>query len=414
MPESDRPPAFSIRAHWPRIVLAVLSAGIAWYVWSRPVSPIWSRPIAGDLQVLGISQAGQLTTLSQSTRNGPAKLQVRKVATGEIEREFDLAAARYGLSQVTPDGQWAVIQVSSAYQLMVVSLQTGQLRYPPLHSDGVGSISADSKHAIIFRGNDKLIDLATGEQKAAYHIDAARFSKDSRELLIRHQFSQNLTIVDLADQSQRSLGKLPQHPIRPESPRHLNIEAWRDDRVYVSNRRMRSDSQGWEVEFWSFDTRGDSLSDLRREPELFGRGDSRDSHYSTWRNGHRGELRRGESWKSGGIYEWLLKRLVALKIRVKSARILESWQPLDPQTGVPQGAVIHDLAPSFSISDDGQWLVDGRDQQLRCWQLPAHRGLRRWLETLLAGLLPGGLVRVVYRFKRARQAGTHETAAVMQ
>lgn len=413
MPESDRPPAFSIRAHWPRIVLAVLSAGIAWYVWSRPVSPIWSRPITGDLQVLGISQAGQLTTLSQSTRNGPAKLQVRKVATGEIEREFELAAARYGWSRVTPDGQWAVIQVSSAYQLMVVSLQTGQLRYPPHHSDGVGSISADSKHAIIFRGNCKLVDLATGEQKAAYDI-AEHFSKDSRHLLVRDQDSQNLTIVDLLDQSERSLGELPQHPILPESPRDMNIEAWRDDRVYVSNRRMRSDSQGWEVEFWSFDTRGDSLSDLRREPELFGRGDSRDWHYSTWRNGHRGELRRGESWKSGGIYEWLLKRLVALKIPVKPARILNSWQPLDPQTGEPQGTTIHDLASWFRISPDGLWLVDGRDQQLRCWQLPAHRGLRRWLETLLASLFPASLVWVVYRFKRARQAGTHETPAVMQ
>lgn len=128
MPESDRSAATAFLAHWPRIVLAALSVAVAWYVWSRPVSPIWSRPIAGDLQVLGISQAGQLTTLSQSTRNGTAKLQVRHVATGEIEREFDLAAARYGLSRVTPDGQWAVIQVDSAYQLMVVSLQTGQLR----------------------------------------------------------------------------------------------------------------------------------------------------------------------------------------------------------------------------------------------------------------------------------------------
>jgi hypothetical protein len=346
--------------------------------------------------------------------DGPAKLQVRHVATGEIEREFDLAPARYGLSRVTPDGQWAVIHASSAYQLMVVSLQTGQLRYPPLHSDGVGSISDDSKHAIILRGNCKLVDLATGEQKAAYNIDAWHFSKDSRQLLIRHQFSQNLTIVDLADQSKRSLGELPQHPIRPESPRHLNIETWRDDRVYVSNRRKRSDSQRWDVEFWSLDTRSDSLSDLRREPELFGHGDSSDWHFSTWRNGHRGELRRGESWKSGGIYEWLLKRLVALKIRVKSARILESWQPLDPQTGVPKGAVIHDLAPSFSISDDGQWLVDGDDQQLRCWQLPAHRGLRRWLETLLASLLPGSLVWVICRFKRSKQTGFREARESVQ
>lgn len=414
MPESDRSAATAFLAHWPRIVLAALSVAVAWYVWSRPVSPIWSWPIHGRLQVLGISQAGQLTTLSQSARNGPAKLQVRHVATGEIEREFDLAAAHYGLSRVTPDGQWAVIHVSSTNQMMVVSLQTGKLRYPPRASDGIRSISADSKHAIIFRGNCKLIDLATGEQKAAYNIDAARFSKDSRELLILNRNSQNVSIVDLTDFSQRSLGELSQHSILPESPRYLNIEAWQDDRVYVSSRHTRSDSLKWNVEVWSLDTRSESLRDPRREPELFIHGDNEEMHLSLWNDGHRGELRREKSWESGGIYERAVRLLVDFNIPVKPARILDSWQPLDPQSGEPQGATIHGLAPWFRISQDGHWLVDGRDQQLRCWQLPAHRGLRRWLETLLASLLPGSLVWVIGRFKRSKQTGFREVRESVQ
>ena len=414
MPGSDRPPVFIILAHWPRIVMAVLSAGIAWYAWSRPVSPTWSRPIVGHFPVLGVSRTGKLVTLHQPVESGPAKLQVRDVTTGEIEREFDLAAGRYGLSQVTPDGRWAVIQLDSRVQLMVVSLQTGQLRFPPRYSEGIRSISADSRYAIMWLGDYKLIDLATGVPSIAFDSEVAYFSEDSRQLLIRHRSSQKLEIVNLQDLKVGSLGELPVHPTQPEPKRRIALSAWRDQRVYVSySVATGPKGQSWSAETWSFDTRNESLSDPRREPDLFRLSDGRDSHSSMWRDGHRGELRRGESWESGGIYERFLQLLVALKIRVKPARILESWQPLDPRTGVPQGAVIHDLDPSFSISPDGHWLVDGRDQ-LRCWHLPAHRGPLRWLETLLAGLIPGGLVWGICRFKRSKQTGFREARESVQ
>lgn len=380
---------FFVRTHWSRIRLVAVSVGIAWFVWTRPVSPDWTQPFGRYGGVIGISKFNQLVTLDQSQIGGPAKLQIREISTGNILRSFHLAKARYAQGQVTPDGESAVVQVDSKVQMMVISPESGQLRYSPRYCERVLRISPDSRYATIHLGDYKLIDLSTGLRKAGFPPGALIFSSDSQHLLASTASNQ-VSILNLSDMTERSLGEIPAHPIHTTRPISATVH-WLNDRLYVPYSVDPGDKQKRVLEYWSFDTRGETLSDPRPEPNLNGRGPGPSYINPQWHDGHPGMVRVRESWTEGSVYAKFAELLLKFKIRVGGARILHSWQPLEPQTFQPQGAMIEDLARTFRISPDGKWLVDGSDQ-LRCWQLPARRGLFRWAETILAGLAPWGIV----------------------
>jgi hypothetical protein len=404
MHRSVQAAASFVLTRWSRIGLAAVSIGIAWFAWTRPISPDWTQPFGQYGSVTGISKFNQLVTLEQSQLGGPAKLQIRDMSTGNILRVFHLAEARYARGQVTPDGEWAVVQADSKVQMMVISLESGQLRYSPRYCERVLRISPDSRYATIHLGDYKLIDLATGLRKAGFFPGEVIFSADSQRLLASTALNQ-VSILNLSDMTERSLGEIPAHPIHMTRPKSATVH-WLNDRLYVPYSVDPGDKRARGLEYWSFDTRGETLSDPRPEPNLKGRSHGLSYFNPQWRDGHPGMVRVRESWKAGSIYEKFAQLLLKIKIRVGNARILYSWQPLEPRTFQPQGAMVENLDSSFRISPDGQWLVDGSDQ-LRCWHLPARRGLFRLVQTLLAGLIPWGILFLRRRRAAISAAGQH-------
>lgn len=374
--------------------MLALSLVVGWLVWRRPIPPTWSLESDMSFNIAGITSDGRLVTTERASAEGTIpKLCIRDVRSGKLLRSFNLDEPSFiKQSLVSPDGSFAVV-VNQVSTMKVVSLESGQLRFPTGYAYSIDEISPDSRYALIERNKEEVIDLENGETISTFEGDAD-FSEDSQRILIT-QWTDGVIDVwirDLKTGSDAHLGKVPKFP-DPKLDmivRRIHFHYWRNDRLYVSYQLKADDELGVMYQQWSYNTRGSNLTDPRLEPHLFTRHEAhRVTLCSTSKDGHRGELRLHFPPPEGSFIDRLLDGFDWLGFPTGPIDTEYSWQPIDDMTEKPMGLRVEGLTSHFLISPDGQWLVDLHPKSgLRGWALPARRSIYHWLQSGAATLVP--------------------------
>lgn len=374
--------------------MLALSLVVGWLVWRRPIPPTWSLETDMSFNIAGITSDGRLVTTERaSAEDAIPKLCIRDVRSGKLLKSFDLdEPSSIKRSRVSPDGSFAVV-VDQVSTMKVVSLDSGQLRFPTRYAYSIDEISPDSRYALIELNEDEVVDLENGQTVTKFEGEAD-FSEDSQRILIT-KWTEGVVdawIRDLKTNSDVHLGQVPNVPDPKIGSRIRRIHHlyWRSNRLYVSYNMETNEELGAINQVWSYDTRGSILADPRLEPLLYSRFEShRVIFVSTTQNGHRGEWRMHFPPTEGSFMDRLVEGLGWLGLPTGPNTSEDSWQPIDDTTEKPMGSRVEGLTSHFLISPDGQWLVDLYPKSgLRGWALPARRSIYHWLQSGAATLVP--------------------------
>ncbi len=191
-----------------------------------------------SIDIAGITSDGRLVTTERSSaEDAIPRLSIREVRSGQLLRSWELdEPSTIKWSLVSPDGSFAVV-VTHLGRMKVVSLESGQLRFPTRYAFGFDEISPDSRYAIIELEDEEVIDLDTGQAITKFEGNAD-FSEDGKRILITRWTDGviDVWIRDLKTGSEAHLGQVPKipDPKLDAIVRGINEHCWRNDRLYVS------------------------------------------------------------------------------------------------------------------------------------------------------------------------------------
>ncbi len=406
---------------WLLMLAILLSITAGTFVWLQPIPPLWvydpTATTEENMRVIGLTSDGRVVSVDcPSGENARCRLRVRDVQTGRIVADYEIpngdTLSQNFHGELSGDGELAILCSRFDATALVLSLKTGELRYPPLRGVyEVGSCSPDGRFAVLetFWGGDdgasyRIIDLGAGEFRWKSE-SWTQFSADGKSFLnFRFEKEKRLvSIRSLEDNAELLSDVVPQMPAGTSALLH----GWSGGRLYVLYSNTEPGAHPSDRLCWSYDTASHRLNDPRFEPLIRGAMlDQRTFVFSVFRGKYRGEVRLHFSSENGSLLDQIHDKLDDLGFRLGERDLEQSWQPLSLEAGHPVGVRIQGISHRFKVSPNGDWLVDG-GEQLRVWQLPAQRGYSRWLQTALFSLIPWALL-----FIRRRQRGADSSASI--
>ncbi len=396
-PPSD--PARRILRLWLHLILLLVSVFAGSIVWSRPIPPTWIYAAHLEtIDVIGITRDGRIVSIDSllSGEESIPRLRVREVETGRVIADHSIPDP-YRRGKLSGDGNWVLLDGQNfGGGVLVVSLKDWKPRYPYLPASQVDDASADGRFAVMYFDEWHIVDLTTGQILWQCEPETL-FSSDSQQYITVRWEGDNrfVSIRSLSDNHEVLSDLIPDIP----DWRYEYIQSWTGERLFARYRAKVAGVSAPDRRYWSFDTRGEKLSDPRRDPLAHGRFiDSRTYAYAMTQpvSQRSGELRLHFPPTKGSLLARVYKTLSDWNFPLGESKTENSWQPFIPQTIHPVGVRLRELGNHFKVSSDGHWLVDGGDQ-LRVWRIPATRSWTRWLQTFLAATLPWSLRLIRFR-----------------
>lgn len=389
------------RMRWSTLVFLLLISVIGGlFIWNRPVKPLWvDNAGKGGSSFVGVSSDGHLAFLDSKNR-----LTVRNIKTGAILRTFNTPSINGFWGFATQDGKWVVL-VSTVPELVVISLEDGSFRYPPIPIQRVGYpiLRDDGRYAIIIGavdsapGMDTLIDLSQGQVlwRSKSHL---RFCGNHQDLVIASEPPEFLAHRLITISDQRDLGSIAFPEMKGR--KLAGIVPCPDDRILLCYKiPMDGDDSG--IKCFSARLSGTELVDVREEPWFYYRQE--DGQYVEAKL-HGKLMRRDLNQTSSG------RGLMQFYEFASSLGLVRDWRP--EQYSWQATASGRPVGPPISLQNvahptkDGQYLVEAGP---RLAVFPISRR-SRWPETLVVAALPWLLVAAWKRFRSGREGRKGQNA----
>lgn len=380
---------------WSTLVFLLLISVVGGlFIWNRPVKPLWvDNAGKGGSSFVGVSSDGHLAFLDSKNR-----LTVRNIKTGAILRTFNTPSINGFWGSATQDGKWVVL-VSTVQELVVISLEDGSFRYPPIpiQRTGYPILRDDGRYAIIIGavgsppGMDTLIDLSQGQVlwRSKSHL---RFCGNHQDLVIASESPEFLTHRLITISDRRDLGSIAFPEMKGR--KLAGIVPCPDNRILL-NYIKPMDGDDADIKVLSARISGTQLVDVRDEPWFYYRYEG--GQYVQAKL-HGKLMRRDLNQTSSGRG---LMKLYEIGSRLGLGKEWypeqHSWQAT--ASGRPVGPTIS-LRNIAHPTKDGQYLVEA-GPRLAVFPIPRRS---RWPETAVVVALPWLLV-AAWKRHRSRREG---------